>query len=191
MHRASVALKNTIASNVTGLIVTLLGNSLPDTMTVAKGVNVRFQVINGRIHHQGLALLLPRGESSIEIVSNGSVGLDETLDLQVSIHLTAGMLGQSALAKGLTSDPIVIAVEGTLDNPEIGLPKKSGWVQALERLISPEDHGSDNETLEETVSDILGGLRARASERNEPILKQPILPRLRQRVGNRRESDEQ
>lgn len=101
------------------------------------------------------------------------------------------MLGESALATRLTSDPMVIAIGGTLDNPEIRLPTKTDWVQSLEALISPQDDGSEDEALEETVSDILGGLFERATDRDKPILQQPIFPRLRQRFGNRRESNEQ
>lgn len=195
LHQASVGLKNTIVSNVIDLIVKLFRDSRPETMTVAQDVNVRFQVVDGRVHHQGLALLLPRGESSIEVISNGSVGLDESLDLLISIYLPVGMLGESALAKTLTNDAIVVAVHGTFDNPEIGLPNKANWIHSIEGLLSPSgdgssDDGSSDDALQEALGDILDGLLERAANRepilNEPILKEPIFPRLRQRLRDRR-----
>ncbi len=190
LHQASVAIKNTIAKNVARVIIQLIGDSLPEKMMVAKGVNVRFQVINGRVHHQGLALLLPHGESSIEIVSSGSVGLDETLDLQVSIRLPPGMLGKTALANKLTSDPIVIAVRGTLDEPEIGLPSRVDWIQRIEGLISGEGDDPSGHALEDAVTDVLGGLLKRASERDVPVLKEPVLPKLLERFRSRREPED-
>ncbi len=200
LHRASIALKNTIASKISTLVMTLLGNAVPERMTVAQGVEVGFQVLDGRIHHQGLAFLLPHGDAALEIVSHGSVGLDETLDLQVSIQLPPGLLGQSAIANRLTGQPIEIAIGGTVDQPKVGLPERMDWIRSIEGLISggadndaddPDRDRTDGETpagdgsLEGAVTDIIGGLLEGISEREEPILDQPILPRLRERIRDR------
>jgi hypothetical protein len=197
LHRASVALKDTLAKNIIGLVIRILGNSVPEKMTVAKGVKVGFQVIDGRIHHQGLALLLPRGDSSIEIVSNGSVGLDETLDLQVAIRLPPGLLGETPLAKRVSGQPIEVAIGGTLDQPQVSLPKRVDWIRSLEGLIAgkeidpssePDDKSRDgalDDSLEEAVTDIVGGLLKRATQREQPIVEESILPRLRQRLRDR------
>ena len=71
----------------------IAGTSFPDAITVAQDVSVQFMVKNGRLHHSGLAFILPHGEKSIDIVSSGSVGLDETLDLTLEIKLPDGLLG--------------------------------------------------------------------------------------------------
>ena len=49
----------------------LAGINLPGALTVAENVTVEFSVIDGRVHHSGLALILPQGDRSIEIVSSG------------------------------------------------------------------------------------------------------------------------
>ena len=198
LHQATVSIKNTVAANVVGLVIQLIGGSLPDTMIVAKDVAVDFRVVDGRIHHEGLALLLPHGESNIGITSSGSVGIDESLDLNVAIQLPASMLGKSRIAQRLSEDPIEIAIGGTLQEPKVGLPQKASWVQSIERIISADENseqeGNPDDSLENAVIDLIGGLLERAPDRrrgertprdadgespsvDRPILDRPILDR--------------
>lgn len=190
LHQANVGLRDTIASKITGgIIERLSGKPIDGAMAVARDVQVDFQVIDGRFHHQGLALLLPRGESSIEVTSDGSIGLDETLDLQVTIRLPLKMLGDSDLARRLADDGILVGVGGTLDEPLVQLPERIEWVRSVIAMIGDRD---DETSLEMTpddlpaaMADVLGGLIDRAKERDEPILKEPLFPRLRGRLRDR------
>ncbi len=199
LHRASVTLQNTIAQNLISLIAKLVGESMPDRITVAEGVKVQFKVADGRVEHQGLALVLPHRESSIKIESSGSVGLDETLDLQVSIQLPSGLLAGSRLAGSrlagsrlattLSGKPLVVAVGGTFDKPEIGLAGQSSWMQVVGGLLTgdassgqeenaagaadPGDTGDTEAVIVDALSEVLGGLLERRSRRatidpNEP-----------------------
>jgi hypothetical protein len=158
LHRANVAVKHTIATKIVALVLQIIGGSLPETMVVAEGVEVDFQVIEGRFHHQGLALLLPRGDSAIGIRSDGSVGLDETLDLQVSIELPAGMLGSGPLAQRLTGEPLVLTIGGTLDTPTVGLASNGGWAESIQRVIKASGGEAPTGSLEDAVIDLIGGL---------------------------------
>ncbi len=69
LHNATVAMNNTLASKTLGMVIKLAGITLPGKLTVAENVTVQFSVMDGRVHHSGLALILPHGERSIEIVS--------------------------------------------------------------------------------------------------------------------------
>lgn len=190
LHRASVTLQNTVAKNLVALITKLVGQSMPDQLTVAEGVKVRFKVADGRIQHEGLALVLPHGDSSIKIESSGSVGLDETLDLEVAIVFPGGMLGGSNLATTLTREPVVVAVGGTFDAPEIGLASQSGWVQSIAGLISGDEDDPSDDQLSESLMELVGGMLEGASERETPILDGPILRGLRDRLRGQREQPE-
>ena len=187
LHRASVTLQNTVAKNLVALISKLVGQSMPEQLTVAEGVKVRFQVADGRIQHEGLALVLPHRESSIKIESSGSVGLDETLDLQVAIVFPGGLLGESRLATKLTSEPVVVAVGGTFEAPEIGLASQSGWVESIAGLITGDKDDPSDDQLSESLIELVGGMLEGASERDEPILDGPLFPGLRDRLRRRRE----
>jgi hypothetical protein len=136
-------------------------------------VVVEFEVVDGRIHHRGLALLLPSGDSSIEIVSNGSVGIDESLDLQVSVQLPQGLLGNNALGQSLSGKPIVVAIGGTLKEPEIQMPNGGGGgiLSTVGSLIGGNekdgDAGPSASEIEGAVTDIIGGLLNMGRERSE------------------------
>lgn len=217
LHRASVGLQDTATQKLFGLISELLGGVLPDKLTIAEGVKVKFKVADGRIEHQGLAMLLPHGDSAVEITSGGTVGLDETLDLQVVIRFPPGKLGNSSLADSLVGEPLVLAVRGTIDEPEVGLAEKVDWVHSVENLIGrgPEDADARKEpgdaNLEGALTDLIGGLlggaearRSKTTDNNntepdgtktdgaepgldKPSLDPPLFPRLRERMRSRRE----
>ena len=168
LHSASVSIKNTIASKVMGTVMQLVGISFPNALTVAQNVTVEFAVIEGRVHHSGLALLLPQGDSSVEIVSSGSVGLDETLDLMVSIKLPDGLLGNGAVRDALTGQPLQIAISGTLETPQFRLAGKEGFLQSMGNLFESAGKEGDETSSDEVAdaaSDLLGGLLDLAKKR--------------------------
>ncbi len=205
LHQASVGLRNTIAKGVSDLVLKFVGIGAPDRLTVAKDLVVSFQVIDGRVRHEGLALLLPHGESAVEFMSSGSVGLDETLDLKLAVKLPDELLGGQALVQRFTKDPIVLAITGTLDEPKVELASSGGLVKSIQGLIKGD--GPDEvaeETVNEVVSgavDVVGGIleglrqraEQRAEDRAEDGAEQPeeseedrgLLPSLRERLRDR------
>lgn len=170
LHSATVAMKNTLASNALDTVMKLAGINFPGALTVAENVTVDFSVIDGRVHHSGLALILPHGERSIEIVSSGSVGLDETLDLKVSIQLPAGLLGKGAVRDALTSQPIELAVTGTLEAPKLGVMGQQGILKSFGKLIefTGKDVSDSNPgDVGDAITDIIGDVWSLAKERKK------------------------
>ena len=170
LHSATVSMKNTLVSKALDAVMQLAGISLPGPLTVAKNVTVEFSVIEGRVHHSGLALILPQGERSIEISSSGSVGLDETLDLTVSIKLPEGLLGKGALRDALTSQPIQLAVTGTLEAPKLKVSGKRGILNSFGNLIESTGKplGESNPAeVGDAISDLLGDVLNLAQERKQ------------------------
>lgn len=202
LHSATVSMKNTLASNALDTVMKLAGINIPGAITVAENVTVDFSVIDGRVHHSGLALILPQGERSIEIVSSGSVGLDETLDLTVSIKLPDGLLGKGAVRDALTSQPVQLSVTGTLEAPKLRVSSKQGILQSFGHLLESSGKDSSESSPGEVgngLSDILGDVweltqarkkQKQAAESQEPARKQdrepnagrtPLLPRFREK----------
>ena len=206
LHRAAVSMKHTLVSKAMDTVMKLAGIKLPGALTVAENVTVDFSVIDGRVHHSGLALILPQGERSIEIVSSGSVGLDETLDLTVSIKLPEGLLGKGTVRDALTSQPLELAVTGTLEAPKLRLSGKQGIFKSFGNLIESTGKDSSESNPAEVgaaISDILGDVWNLAQERKkkrQDVERQlpsgassessnaertPVLPRLREKGRGR------
>jgi hypothetical protein len=105
--------------------------------------------------------VLPRGDSSIEVTSQGSIGLDERLDLQITIRLPLQRLGDTALGNRLATKGLVAGVSGTLDEPQIELP------ETIKRIRSAAD------ALLTAALEVLGGLIERNRQRETPLLNEP------------------
>lgn len=187
LHSATVAMKNTLASSALNTVMKIAGIEFPNTLTVAENVSVEFAVVDGRVHHSGLALVLPHGDRSIKIVSSGSVGLDETLDLNVSIKLPQGLLGNGTVRDALTSQPIQLIVTGTLESPKLRVSADQGLLKSVGSLL--ETTGSDStETkpgeLGGALTDIIGDVWDLAKERQKnkeqnrqsPTETKPLFP---------------
>lgn len=202
LHSATVSMKHSMASKVISLVTQLLGKKLPDSLTVAQNVSVDFRVFGGRVYHQGLALVLPHGDSSIEIASSGSVGMDETLDLAVSLKLPEGALGSGVVGNVIAGQPLDFNVVGTLDSPKIKFTGKTGLLNSVGRLIDNTSKDGDSKAdVGAAVTDILGDVLDLAKQRADrkrtgnpdqtPDAQSggtqvPFLPRLRDRVRDRR-----
>ena len=96
-------------------------------MTVNRASAVEFSVVGGRVQHRGLVMQMPLAGSALEIQSSGSVGMDETLDIQLAISLPDDLLGGSALAKFFTKESVLIQVSGSLEEPKLSLNSEGGW----------------------------------------------------------------
>lgn len=76
---------------------------------------VPFSLEQGRVHHQGF--LVNVGELSI--VSSGSVGLDESVEVQLALRLPDSWLGSNPLLARFKNQPVTVSLAGTLDRPQI------------------------------------------------------------------------
>ncbi|MCP4889761.1 MAG: hypothetical protein GY904_24535 [Planctomycetaceae bacterium] len=202
----SVSLNNQITAVLTSLLKRFGRVDDDIQLTVSRSSEVRFRVVEGRVHHQGLMFLLPVGGADFELNSSGSVGFDDSLDLELALGLPDSLLGGGPIAKFLTSNPIVIQVVGSVSEPQVQLASDNGWQNRLQSMLdaigSGVDEASDslnsdandtNDPNEETqnssesaietagtVLDIFGDLLNRGTAREEQSA-----PTLRDRIRNR------
>lgn len=182
LHRASVGLKDSIATRLIRMAANIGGGEIPDRINVVEETQVVFHVVDGRVHHEGFAFVLPQKDSSILVSSSGSVGLDRTIDLLVELALPEEGLGDSKLAELLSSEPIRLQVIGTIDEPEIKLAQNEAWIGKVESLIEAAEGGGDESELIGRTVDLLGEVL-----KNRPDDGEPLFPNLRDRMRDRRE----
>ena len=77
--------------------------------------DVPFWTEQGRVHHSDFDFYI--GE--MHLTTNGSVGLDETLDIVLSLELPRTWLSGRPLLQALFEEDIQLAVRGTLSEPRI------------------------------------------------------------------------
>lgn len=104
--------------------------------------NVEFQMANGRVYHRRLDFNV--GE--VIVTTQGSVGLDETLDLLLSIPiLDEWVERRPALLGGLRGQAVRVPIQGTLKQPKIN---RDALRQLSRDLIQSAAQGAINSGIE-------------------------------------------
>lgn len=89
---------------------------------------IPFQMQNGRIYHQGMELVFP----DWTVRTQGSVGLDRTIDLLAEMPVPPKWLANNPAATALRNQVIQLPIGGTLDRP--GLDRRR-LAEASQRFI--------------------------------------------------------
>jgi hypothetical protein len=184
LHEVETGVKNPILLRIAQLISTLLQRDLPTKVRIAEESKIRFRVRDRRVWHEGLAFGLPEVSPDLVIRTSGSVGIDESLDLIVEVPIPVDRVFDGPLAQQIGSRPLKLQVTGTLDEPDIGLPRdgnplgellgglmgdgEPGEQSAadtvlgiLDRVLAPDDGGGSAPAIE------IGPLLERLRERRE------------------------
>ncbi|MBX7166176.1 MAG: SUMF1/EgtB/PvdO family nonheme iron enzyme [Pirellulales bacterium] len=131
-------------------------NELPDDqglwLELASESTVVFEMRDGRVYHRDLRF----GLGSFQIEERGSVGLDQTLDIEARIHLPDGVLARRPFLKALSEQTLVLPIKGTLQKPQIDAKRFGG--SSLQAVLSAldaavQDKSRDDEQLEEELRD--------------------------------------
>lgn len=191
LHHVQSSMKESIFRDLASIVAGLLRIELPDTMRIADGTEVRFEVRDGRVYHEGLTFLLPEVSPDMTWRTKGSVGLlDETLDLVVLAQIPFTLAGDGLLASRLAEQPIEIHIGGTLDQPKLELPRERNWLKEAAGALAGDDASGVVQPLAETVVDLLEQARARREE-NAASGAPNVLERMRERLRRGREQREQ
>ncbi|MGZ0170130.1 MAG: hypothetical protein ACKVHE_11280, partial [Planctomycetales bacterium] len=84
LHNVETGLKNPILAAITSVLAKLSGGRF-GTVRAAEETEVTFRVEDGRVHHEGLTLLIPELASDLTIQTNGWVDLEENIDMQILV----------------------------------------------------------------------------------------------------------
>lgn len=183
LHQVQTSMKDSVFRDIAGIVAGVLQRGLPDEIRVADGTEVRFELRDERVYHEGMTFLLPEVSKDMVWRTSGTVGLDESLDLTVQAQLPFTLAGDGELASRLTEQPIELHIGGTLDEPKLELPKENNWLKQATGIVLDEDGQADLQPLADTVSDLLEQARKRreaAIESGQPT----VLDRMRERLKN-------
>ncbi len=187
LHDVSTGFKGPLLLKLIDLVESILGKELPSSrLQIAEGAQVEFQMREGRVHHEGLSFFLPELSDRIVFRTSGSVGLDETLDLYVDVHLPVDQLLDNPLTRAISDHGIAVHFTGTLDEMQLSLPKGRGFLADLASDIPLLGEGGDKRDIAEAIVGGLGKLLdSRRDENGEGAT--PLLDRLRELRNSRQE----
>jgi hypothetical protein len=85
LHDVSAEVRNPMQQALVQLLAVMNGRQASEVERLARHDEIRFQVRDGRLHHEGLRIGFPDIDPELVLTSRGSVGLDRTLDLFVEL----------------------------------------------------------------------------------------------------------
>ena len=104
----------------------LLARPAPTLLSISQRT-VNFQIAAGRVYHQGLAFDV----GDVPVVSNGSVGFDETLQITLTVPIQEKWIAGERRLVGLRGQSIQVPVGGTLSKPRIDRRALQGFSRQL------------------------------------------------------------
>ncbi len=88
---------------------------------------VEFTVHDGRVYHESLTMKL----GQVSIVSQGSVGFDDTLDLTIQVRFPSSWAENRPVLAELLGEGLSIPVHGTFQRWEIDLRAVGAWTRRI------------------------------------------------------------
>lgn len=151
LHQVEAGIKSPLLMEVAGLASKLFGRSIPSRAIVTEESAVQFHFHNRRIHHAGLSFMLPEIAPELVLSSEGSVGLDESIELKLSVPLPLTRLHDGPLLRRLSEQPLELHVAGTLKEPRIKLPDNRDWLSEVLFRLTGTDSAVRQANHEEAV----------------------------------------
>jgi hypothetical protein len=87
LHQVATEAKNRgpIQQALLQMLADLNGKQASSVVRIAEDSEIRFQLRDGRMHHEGLRIGFPEIDPDLVVSSRGSIGMDETLDLHMEL----------------------------------------------------------------------------------------------------------
>lgn len=138
---------------------------VPNFINVARESVVTFKMIDGRIHHEGLRFDLA---GLFDVASHGSVGLDETLDLETKMgfHPPNKEARKLAVVRQLDEQAWTVYIRGKLGAPEVDASPIGEEIKNLFLHKTPADWLSGRDSI---GARLLGGVAER-------VIQSDLLP---------------
>jgi hypothetical protein len=104
------------------------------------------------------------------------VGLDETLDLRVSVQLPRGLVGN--MVRTISKKPLMVHFRGSLDNPIVVLQVNMDWVG---NTIDEYVPNNDQDKFDRQVTGAVDNMIKRSTKAAKPM--KPVFMRMRAQIG--------
>ncbi|MFK7819486.1 MAG: hypothetical protein AB8G99_12270 [Planctomycetaceae bacterium] len=161
-----------VADDLLDILGYMLRRDIPKRALVAKESTVDFYLKKDRIYHEGFAFVLPEVAPKIELRSAGSVGVDETLDVTLSLVVPESLADALPMMRGLVGKPVEVKVGGTISEPRIGLPNDQGLAEYVASRLVPTEGGNPEE-LPAAIIRLVEGVASPVRGPNERVQTLP------------------
>jgi DNA-binding protein Fis len=118
LHQISASAKAPVLEALVKVMADMHGKRPSEIVRIIKDAEVRFEVREGRMHHEGLRLGLPDIAPDLVFTSRGSVGLDHSLDLVLEAPRIS-VPGKKNSADPKATAPVRLRVTGTIEKPVV------------------------------------------------------------------------
>ena len=195
LHDVTARARNPIITSVAKLLAAAAEFQMPDEIRVVNESKVRFHVHDGRIHHEGLAFVLPQIQGKVVVYSSGSVGVDETVDLKIQVAVSNRLLKAIPVVAELTEKPLQLIVKGTVQSPELTLPEGRDVLDELADRLSPENSGGRKPSMAGSIGDLIDVISSEEPASQENIRRGSgalinIIRTAREKERKRKEAEE-
>jgi hypothetical protein len=116
LHQISVSTKTPLLQTLVKMLADMYGKNPSDVVRVVKNAEVKFNVKDGRMYHEGLRFGFPDISPDLIATSSGSVGFDKSLDLVLEVP---GVLVDKKELDIKKAPPVRFRVTGTIDKPVV------------------------------------------------------------------------
>jgi hypothetical protein len=163
LHRVETGLKNPILAEIASVLAAMSGGRF-SSVRASEETYVDFRVENGRVHHEGLTLLVPELASDLTIQTSGWVDLEENIDIQILVNVSGLASSRIEILSSLMQAPLEVRMTGTLSHPRISLPGGQNMLDQLKGRfgeltgVGDSSRGSNGTNLTGAITDLVGGL---------------------------------
>jgi hypothetical protein len=114
LHQIDVSTKTPLIQTLVKVLADMYGKKPSEVVRIVKNAEVRFQVRNGRMNHEGLRFGFPDISPDLIITSRGSVGFDKSLDFELEVP---SVLVDKKELEVKKAAPVHFRVTGSIDDP--------------------------------------------------------------------------
>jgi hypothetical protein len=114
LDQVSVSVKTPLLETLVKVLADMYGKKPSDVVRVVKTADIRFQVRDGRMYHEGLRFGFPDISPDLLITSQGSVGFDKSLDFVLTVPSVLVDKNDLEIKK---APPVHFRITGTIDKP--------------------------------------------------------------------------
>lgn len=160
LHDVETGLKSPLLAKIAPVLSKLTGGRF-DVIRIAEESTIDFRVENGRVHHEGLTIVIPELSKGLTIETSGWVDVDKNIDILVLVNLASVTKPKIALLAKLTAAPLEFHITGTLNKPKLSLPQGRKMVDQLKgrwKGIIGGKSGDEEQEITDVVSDFVGDL---------------------------------
>jgi hypothetical protein len=138
LHEVAIAAKTPLLQRILRVASDLYGKQPANVVHVVEENQIDLQIRKGRLHYDHLVLGFPEISRDLRIYSSGSVGLDRSIDLRISVpeslvaedmERTDGTSVVSFHVTGTVAEPKVERLSGDEPGTQRGYDRASGQLQ--------------------------------------------------------------